>query len=436
MKKSTALALVALSLAGCRTMKTPETSALFEPRVDPETGVLAYRLKPGIIADNQQSAYFTFDSMTADGRFLVFMTSRNEFRNDDVAAGMAMVDFLRDEVIDLKMHRTIPWLDVNTAQLWYVRKGPDGSYKGGAICRRDLRTDPLADIVECPIPPEVFAKGKTLKDFSTHITLTRNRRKAFVAMHIDDTFEQGMVNFDTGRWESWGTTEFYANHDQLNPADDTLAMIAWEDCWITEDAIAFQKKTGWYPRIWLCRPDGTRTLQPSKIINNATHERWAADGKGFYFCAPGPERGSGVIYQDLATGRQECVCPRKSLHASMTADLKYVAFDCGRKYPRFYRGRPYEVGFWNREARRGILVQSPGEALTTEDRQSSLHPDGHPTFVGNDRYIVWTILNSDGHMDLALAPVAPLVERTANPKAGDKAVFTASLRKGIKEVAP
>lgn len=422
-------------ITGCATVKTPETSALFEKRVDPESGVVAYKLRTGIISENQQSAYFTFDSMTADGRFLLVMTSNNEFTNPKVSNGMALVDFKQDKIFDLKIRRTIPWLDVNTAQLWYIRKGPDGSYKGSAICRRDLRIDPLKDIVETPIPEEIFAKGKEVKYLSTHITLTKNRRKAFIAFNIDDIYEQGMVDFDTGKFESWGTCPFYANHDQLNPADDTLAMVAWEDCWITQDALDFQKKTGWYPRIWLCRPDGTRTLQPSRIINNATHERWAADGKGFYFCAPGPEGGSGVIYQDLKTGNQECVCPKKCLHASMTADLKYVAFDCGRKSQKFYRGRPYEIGFWNRATRRGVLVQSPGEALTTPDKPSKLHPDGHPTFVCGDRYIVWTILNSDGHMDLALAPVKPLIERTSNPKKDDKAVFTAEL-KGRKEVWP
>ena len=85
-------------ITGCATVKTPETSALFEKRVDPESGVVAYKLRTGIISENQQSAYFTFDSMTADGRFLLVMTSNNEFTNPKVSNGMALVDFKQDKI--------------------------------------------------------------------------------------------------------------------------------------------------------------------------------------------------------------------------------------------------------------------------------------------------------------------------------------------------
>ena len=60
-------------------MKTPATSKLFVKFVDPKTGVVSYLVKPGSIAFNQQSTYFTAKSMTDDGRFLVFSVCDDEF---------------------------------------------------------------------------------------------------------------------------------------------------------------------------------------------------------------------------------------------------------------------------------------------------------------------------------------------------------------------
>ena len=48
-------------------MKTPATSKLFVKHVDPRSGVVSYLLKPGLVAFNQQSLYFTAKSMTDDG---------------------------------------------------------------------------------------------------------------------------------------------------------------------------------------------------------------------------------------------------------------------------------------------------------------------------------------------------------------------------------
>ena len=60
-------------------MKTPATSKLFVKFADPKTGVISYLVKPGSIAFNQQSLYFTAKSMTDDGRFLVFSVCNDEF---------------------------------------------------------------------------------------------------------------------------------------------------------------------------------------------------------------------------------------------------------------------------------------------------------------------------------------------------------------------
>ena len=51
--------------------------------------------------------------------------------------------------------------------------------------------------------------------------------------------------------------------------------------------------------------------------------------------------------------------------------------------------------------------------MCTKNAESNLHPDPHPQFVCGDRYVVCTINNADGHMDLAVTPVPQLIEMTS-----------------------
>lgn len=390
-------------------IKTPETSRLFVRHVDPASGVESWLLKPGVFSFHQQGWYFTMKSMTDDGRFILFWARDPEFEPDGKThkrnrlQTTALIDMATETIVDLKVKPQIPFLDVKTDQLWYFRQGPEGRF----VCRRDLLVDPMKEIVLCPVP-EALLKGVTKVHYlSTHPTLTTDRKKMFIAAHLDDRYEQGCINLETGAWESWGTTPFYANHDQLNPVRDDIAMVAWEKCASTEDAKAYKAKTGWYPRMWLVYPDGRREMQPSRIPNRnyATHEHWAEDGKGFYWCA------SGVHYQDLATGKQETICPWRAAHATMTADNKLVTFDMS--VDRWYRGCQWQVGFWNRAAGRGVYIHAFRPMLCADDGKWHDHPDPHPAFVCNDRYVLCTMNGEDHRMNLSLTPVAPLVARTS-----------------------
>jgi hypothetical protein len=266
--------------------------------------------------------------------------------------------------------------------------------------------DPLKEIVVCKVPDALLKDVKKVYYLSTHPTLTTDRKKMFIAAHLDDRYEQGCINFETGAWESWGTTPFFANHDQLNPVRDDIALIAWEKCSRTPDAIEYKKKTGWYPRMWLVYPDGRREMQPSRIPNHnyATHEHWAEDGKGFYWCA------SGVHYQNLATGEQETICPWRAAHATMSADNRLVTFDMS--VGKWYRGCQWQVGFWNRETKQGVYIHSVRPKLCDDDGGWHDHPDPHPAFVCKDKYILCTMNGDDHRMNLSLTPVASLVAKT------------------------
>ena len=116
-----------LSLAGavllavsCQGIKTPETSSLFEPRVDPESGVVSYALKYGAPDDNKQSIYFTSKSMTNDGRFLVFWYNEGNERKPEGAGArhQMLADLKLDKVFDLGLSTMTPYDQSRLYGLW------------------------------------------------------------------------------------------------------------------------------------------------------------------------------------------------------------------------------------------------------------------------------------------------------------------------------
>ena len=85
---------------------------------------------------------------------------------------------------------------------------------------------------------------------------------------------------------------------------------------------------------------------------------------------------------------------------------------CDDAPERWWRGCKWRVAFWNRETERGVWIYSTRPALMPREKQSRLHPDPHPHFVMNGRYVVCTANNADGHMDLYVTPVDQLVKMT------------------------
>jgi len=384
---------------------TPETSRLFEKRVDAVSGVVSYALSGGE-RENRQSIYFTTKSMTDDGRFLVFDRSDNERFNPNesfFSRRKAVVDFLKDEIFDLPgADGNIPFIDAKEDYL--VTTDARG------FVRYDLR-EPSKPIRLCDFPEELLKLGKPRYWF-THLTLTTDRRKAF----LDTCFEapgvtnyvQGLLELATGRFEKWGQTYFFCNHGQLNPLRDDLALCAWEEVWTGAGAKRWQE-LGYCPRLWLMAPGGKQTLVRPVGDDNATHEIWDDDGRGFSWCRPG------VCHYDLATGKSEVWCPdTRAIHGRITRDGRYVVYD--RFDREWWRGCRWAVSFYDRETKRTVDVYSVRPALNPRDRQSRLHPDPHPHFVCGDRYVVSTAANAEGNMELFVTPVDQLKRMTAARK--------------------
>ena len=378
-------------------IKTPETSSLFRRHVEPSSGVVSYILDSRI-AENQQSLYFTQQSMTDDGRFIVFDVSGGERGN---RKSFALIDFRDDKVVPLEIRGSIPFLDTGAADLYWFES--DGLY------RMVLTAEPRRKEKLCGIPEELRRAGERVRQLATHLTLSQDRRKVFMDARVDDRFIQGMLDIASGGFEVWGEEAVCVNHGQINPVNDRLALCAHETRWTDGNNVEhrIENVDGVYPRLLLVEPHGRRRIVPP-MNNYATHEYWAADGKGFYYCSHGDEYG--VIYCDLASGRQERLAPVRAAHATMTANRRYFTYD--KVVGPWYRGCAWQVGFYNASSKKELLIHAALPAFNTKDNPSKLHPDPHPQFVCREKYIICTINHGDGRMDLSVTPVGPLIGAT------------------------
>lgn len=424
-------AAAAVAAAAAAEPKTPETSRLFVKEVDPETDVVSYLLKPGMVGFHQQSLYFTSKSMTEDGRFLLFYSARDEFaaprkdaKGDPLESPQEiwsrplwMVDFLKDEVHMLKNWDSggeFPFLDVKADRLYYI--GADKM----SLWVRDLAADPDVGVKVCSFDRSLLDGAESVDRMCTHLTMSPDRKLAFLDYSLrgaapNRRYHDGVLDVETGKVTDWAVTAFCSNHGSLNPVDPCLGLYAYEGCWdrrmVDADGTV---RTKWrpdcdvFPRMWLCSPLGSRMVVP-KIWNRATHENFSDDGRLVYWCCC-PD--GGVCAMDLETGRQRRICPYSNNHAYLSANNKWVVVDRGHNE---FRGRPWSVAFWNRETFRGVYVHTKRPAIATPRRQSRLHPDAHPQFVCGDRYLVMTANDDERRMNLCVTPVDQLVLRTADP---------------------
>jgi len=169
--------------------KTPETSSLFRRHVEPSSGVVSYILESRI-AENQQSLYFTQPSMTDDGRFIVFDVSGGERGN---RKSLALADLRDDKLVPLEIRGSIPFLDTASAELYWFED--DGLY------RMALSQEPRHKEKLCDIPEELRTAGERIRSLATHLTLSPDRRKAFMDARVDDRFIQGMLDIGSGAFE-------------------------------------------------------------------------------------------------------------------------------------------------------------------------------------------------------------------------------------------
>ncbi len=419
--KNLALALAVLG-GGQALGAAVESSPLFRRYQDPSSGVVSYLLKQEISGYfNQQSLYFVTKSMTEDGRFLVFNAAsadQNRYRAfaADLERGQVFpltAEGRRDGKSLMNADGNGAWVDVREGRYYFIARNPD------LVGWIDLRHPEAGTNVCCRIPRSTVFEGFDEPSgyrYATHLTLTPDRQYAFFDARAWKPAKSyyGLLDLKTGTWEKWGETDFNLNHGQLSPTDPEVAMCAHECDWVDKDGVSHRIPRATsanpdfaYPRLQICTREGRTVIRPD-ANNEAVHEGWYDDGKGIYYCS------RGVHDYDFATGKGRSICPVSAAHATVTTDRKYVVFDHSSSVPS-YRGNPWNVSFWNRETQRRVFIHRQMAASGTPKNQSRLHPDPHPQFVRDGKYIVCTFTSADGRLNVSVTPVKPLVEMTAQP---------------------
>ena len=413
------LAALLAMMASTSALKTPETSSLFEKFVDPESGAVSYLLKPGAIAHNQQSLYYTQKQMTDDGRFLVFVAEPSETEKDYYRrARLAVLDFLSDEVTVLDGFQggtTLPYLDVREDVLLYLplSKGVDG--KG--VYKVDLRGDMKKSVKLCGLPAALTSLGK-IKSYYTHFTRTSDGHGVYLDMQLPKYPDlkgeareiytiHGVLDFTTGEFEEWYRHSYPVRHGAVNPVRPGVAL-ALEPYWETHRAVHDCAKEGVCRRLLLIRKGKEAELIIGKVPPggkppvHVVHTEWTADGRGIYWCS----YDNGVILHDIDSGEETVLMKEnRAVHCEMSEDNRYIVFDASACERRF-RGQSWKVGFYDRVTKRTSWIYTKSPELTTPDEPSKLHPDPHPNFAMNGRYAICTMNVKPGQLSVLVTPTA------------------------------
>lgn len=376
-------------------MKTPETSRLFEKRIDPVSGVERYLLSPKLFR-HQQGFYFCNDCMSADGRYLWFCIGMRP--GEDRL--LAVVDFERDEAYvleDTLSAYASPYIDTETGEAYFLWKNTIYRRHPAPEAQSEALVTLKTDVPACHI--------------ATHLTRSSDKKKFFLDI-LDANGESyiGLIDIETGEFTKWTDCAFHTNHGQLNPKNDSLALCAYDDFTHPVTGVRYgipSDENGNYLRLWTYTADGKAATYPP-LEGFATHEFWSADGKKIYYCDPW----HGLNRIHLETGAHEQVHACRSWHAFASADENYLLYDHKlTSEETFYRGGPAAVNFVNRKTGKDIAIASALPPIGAPERPFNYHPDPHPRFVGGEKYVLFTTTER-GTLDVALVSVAHLLEKT------------------------
>ena len=397
---------------------------------DPESGVISYYLKSeGIGKDNSQSLYFHGCEFSNDERFLIARCSENETRVRNGETVQSMYGL----ILDLKTRKKYtfpdksggyPWLDPVEDKLYYCVRAPGNDMTWAKFYRRDLLVDPSLDIPLADFPQEIIVPGSfhPINRVINHVSLTRDRQKVFIDSWLrqgpaggnrSDYFVWGLLDLYTGAFEEWGRSTENVTHGLLNPLHDDEALCAIDayDGIDQQHHSRVDEEDGTCRRLQHVKKGYMKTIPPS-IDNGATHEGWMPDGDHVYFC------NNGINLTNVRTGEQQRVLKfnykdgGQLWHCNPTRDARYWVFD--DPHPDYYRGCRAKVHFWDSQTGRRIYIYSLRPAINDKDHQSNLHPDPHPHFVCNDKYIICTMAGDDLNLHVSITPVDQLIALTAN----------------------
>ncbi len=371
-----------------------ETSPLLTPWKDPVSGVESFLLD-GRAAPFLQSFYFTVDSLSADGRHLWFYTAFPPGGDAYYGRQLGVADFLENEIRlfpETQFTDASPYMDPRTGEAYWItmlelwKRGP-GPGDTPVLVNR--------------FPAELANNRRPLR-IATHLTRSADGRSFAIDAQIGRDWYLGDMPLDGSPFRLWQTFDRCYNHAQFSPADPDLILIA-QDGWFDP---ATGEKGDAEDRIWLARRgEAAYSLFPDDPSNARGHEWWGADGRHVWYIS----YGRGVACVKTQGGPEEIIwdLPRAS-HAHADTTETYVVADA----------IPHDlsesrVAFLNRRSGRAIDIVShlPYPAPDLSAWKSKYHVHPHPRFTPDDRYIIYTT-TVRGRVDVALVPVAALIEKT------------------------
>lgn len=371
-------------------MHTPETSKLFEKRLNAQNGVAHYVLSTKV-ATFQQGFYFVNNSMTMDGRYLWFYASYPPMHKANCRM-LGFIDFEEDSIHvcnDTLFNGASPWVNPDTGEVYFTWENMIFKRKPG----KDVRSELIFTL----------KSNRLTSSLATHLTPLNSECTKFIVdfREGNSDFNLGVANIETGEFERWYKAPFHSNHAQVNPKNPDLTLFAYdgytyietgEFLWIPTDS------DGIYQRLWTVEKSGKATLHPP-IGEMASHEWWSADGKKIYYVSS-----AGINFKNIETGETGTVHTCKPWHAHTTKDESLYVYD-EILSDRFFRGCPSAVKLFN--AKTGMvtdIVSRMSENNWSPDNQCNYHIDPHPRFSENEKYIIFTTSN-EGGADLAIAKV-------------------------------
>ena len=366
-------------------------SDLFTAHVDPDSGVTSYILSKKV-APVQEAFYFVNDSMSRDGRYLWFYCAFPPSGSASQGRTLGVLDFESGEVRhfpETQFLNASPYVDVENGWVYW------GS--GPSLWRRGPQPGDTPELVGT-IPAELIG-NRRVDRFATHLTRSADGKEFFVDAGFGLQVVFGSMAVDSGEFEFWHRFDRNHNHAQFSPTDPDLILFSQENHPDPITGLRFRIED----RMWLMR----RGEAPRPVFDTptvVTHEWWDADGEHVW-CIKG---GQGTWRVNLKTQEVEDLAWPQGAWHSHNHSSKYIIGDSNT---RFYRGCPSKVQFLNRETGQDVHIadnpEMPGLVGAT------YHIDPHPRFVGDDRYGVFTT-TVRGEVDLAIVPVADLIERTSS----------------------
>ncbi|MFH1496466.1 MAG: hypothetical protein ABII82_01455 [Verrucomicrobiota bacterium] len=381
-------------------MPYPESSPLFTRWENPANGVVSLILTERV-APVQQSFYYTAPSFSDDGRHLWL---RCGFpppggRHSQQVLGVADL-----EAGELRVYPETQF----TSAAPFIHPATGEAFWGNHLDfwkRGPLADDPAVRVN--PLPAGL-ARGLRLICLTTHGSFSADGK----SFNVDTRFAKpdgtpvthiGDMPLDGSPFRLWHTIEGHSHdHGLFSPTDSDLQMFAheyWQDG--ERLGIPFDGATP-YHRIWLIRrgePAAPLLKQPD---SHSGHEWWDASGEFIWYL----HYGVGVKKVCLATRDETLVWPGPLSHAHSSRCGRYLVADrmddpgnpdCHVLFRDTVTGKTVEI------VNRGPLAPHLTQCV-------HLHP--HPQFCLHDRYICYTTTVHD-RVDVALAPVADLIARTA-----------------------